>query len=244
MLQEIYNQLTYGELSHLAIGGANIDGGIHENDRPKIINHIQLGLTALYKRFRLKEDEVIVELQEDQNTYYLDCDYAVSNTESTEPVKYLLDTDNPFTGRILKVERVYDDLDYELLLNKRDNPCSLRTPTDTTLFIPELVRLRTVPDPPIETVKVVYRANHPVIDVLMGQYAPNTIELELPQTHMEPLLYYIASRLHNPIGMVNEFHSGNSYYAKYEAACMQLEINNYEIDNIGQEYKFEQRGFV
>jgi len=48
----------------------------------------------------------------------------------------------------------------------------------------------------------------------------------------------------NPIGMTNEFHAGNSYYAKYEHEVNRLKIENLEIDNIGYDDRFNQKGFI
>jgi len=247
-LQDIFDDLTYGELSQLYMGGDESTGGIREADKPRIISHTKRGLTALYKRFRLKENEVTINLQSTVYTYRLHSDFAVSNTDSTEAVKYLDDAVDAFTDRVLKVEEVFDITDpdniLDLLLNKRNDPCSIRTPKATVLQIPEILIDKDGTEPVATTLRVVYRANHPKIDPILGQYVSFTEELELPEAFNQALLYFIASNIMNPVGMANEFHAGNSYYAKYENECMRLEADNYQIDNIGYETKFQDRGFV
>jgi hypothetical protein len=57
-------------------------------------------------------------------------------------------------------------------------------------------------------------------------------------------LYFVASRVHNPIGMTNEFHAGNSYAAKYEQACMLLDMKNLQVDQGSENTKLRDRGFV
>ncbi len=66
----------------------------------------------------------------------------------------------------------------------------------------------------------------------------------MPYSHLEPLLYYVASRINNPIGMANEFHAGNSYAAKYEKSCQELEMVNLRVDQGSQNTKLRQKGFV
>ena len=44
--------------------------------------------------------------------------------------------------------------------------------------------------------------------------------------------------------MANEFHAGNSYYAKYEAECMRLENENLDTDQGGQYNRLYVNGWV
>lgn len=248
MLQDIFDDLTYGELSQIFIGGDESTGGVREADKPRIISHIQLGLTALYKRFRLKENEVTIDLQSSQYTYQLHSNFAASNTDSVEAVKYLDDSVDAFTDRLLKVEEIFDITDpdniLDLLVNLRNSKYSIRTPKPTTLVIPEILIDKDGVEPVATTFKVIYRANHDKINPILGQYVAFTEELELPDAFEQALLFFVGSRMMNPVGMANEFHAGNSYFAKYEAECARLEADNYQIDNIGIETKFQDRGFV
>ena len=223
VLQDIFDALTYGELSQLAIGGAESGLGMCDDDKPKILNHIQLGLTSLYTRFRLKEANLTIPMVQATTTYEIDT------------IVY---------PDLLKVEDIFDDNDIELVLNERNNPCSLRTPIRNVLEIPELILFDEAGNFLIKELKVVYRANHPLMDPLSASYGAMNQAIELPQSHLQALLFFVGSRIMNPVGMTNEFHAGNSYYAKYEGECQRLEMEGMEIDNTGYSTRFEERGFV
>jgi len=50
--------------------------------------------------------------------------------------------------------------------------------------------------------------------------------------------------VHNPIGMTNEFHAGNTYYSKYLAACQELENQNLQTDRTGGNTRAQRNGWV
>ena len=128
-LKEIFDQLTYGELSQLAIGGGE-QGQINEANYPSVVAHIRLALTALYKRFPLKENRLVLQLLPGVLQYEINSKYAVGNMKSLVPVKYILDSALPFKDDILKIERVYTGKGHELSLNDGADPFSLTTPSD------------------------------------------------------------------------------------------------------------------
>ena len=53
LLSELFDQLTFGELSQIYVAGRD-EIGIQAADYEKIIPHINLGLTELHKRFEIK----------------------------------------------------------------------------------------------------------------------------------------------------------------------------------------------
>lgn len=246
-LSEIFTQLTYGELSQLNLGGAEA-GEISAANYPRIIPHVNLGLTALYKRFMLKEGRLTIALQTGRSTYPLISTYAVANRRSRETAPFIMDTTaEPFQDDIHKVESVYTDYGYEMGLNDESDVYSCFTPSAHILRVPSAVVAESFDLPEklkTTSLTVVYRANHPPIVIKEGLFDPTRIEVELPYSHLEPLLLFIASRVNNPIGMTNEFHAGNSYAAKYEASCMQLEQTNLRVDQGSQNTKLEKGGWV
>lgn len=221
-LQEVFDQLSDGEFSQLSIGGADA-GVIDETNYSKVLGHINLGLTALFTRFSLKEGRVYVPL--------------VANTET-----YVLSP-----ADILKITKVETDDGIEIPLNQESNIYSCFTPAMSTLRIPEIIvdQGSELPDL-LKTAgfTVVYRANHPKLAVQLGLLSPSTLEVELPSSHLLPLLYFVASRVHNPIGMNNEFHAGNSYYKKYEHACQELEGKGIQVDQGDQNTRLERNGWI
>jgi len=244
-LSEIFTQLTHGELSQISIGGGEA-GAIDDSNYARMLPHVNLGLTALYKRFNLKEGRLIIELIKDKVTYTLLKKFAV-NGGGTELVRYILDTvDEPYLEDIHKVERVYTDTGFELSLNDEFNFYSCFTPSYNILRIPEVLVSDSVEIPEEMAtlqLEVVYRANHPLL-VYGAGFDPSMIELELPYSHLEPLLLFIASRINNPIGMTNEHHAGNSYAAKYEQACMLLEQKDLQVNVGGQGNRFSNNGWA
>lgn len=234
-LQDIFDQLALGELSNLHIGE---EGVIQEKDYKKLLLHINLGLNALYKRFLLKEGTLRLQLVEGVYTYKLQRDFAENYLRSVEDIQYIKDTeDNPFNEDILKVERIYSDSGYEFLINDLGSKYSIRTSSMNTLEVPQDIvdKPDTLPDYlKTDYLEVVYRASHPKIEYSERRFRPERIAIELPYSHVEPLLLFVASRVHNPIGMQENFHAGNSYAAKYERACQALELQNIKIDNDAQ----------
>ena len=221
-LSEVFTQLAYGELSQLFIG-TNNEGELTEDSYPILLAHVNLGLSALYRRFHLKEGRTSITLSDTVNVY------MVSNAD------------------LNKIEEVLVDNGNTLDLNNRADPYSCFTPTMNTLRVPWKIvegsldvpeQLRTT------TLEVVYRANHPKLADTNGIIEPDKIDLELPYTHLEALLYFVASRIHNPIGMVNEFNAGNNWAAKYEMECKKLEAQNFEIDEGSQNERLYKNGWV
>lgn len=221
-LQEIFDQLTYGELSQLSIGGSE-QGEISEANYPRVLAHINLGLTELYKRFNLKEKRLVVPLQRNADVYQLNVD------------------------DILKIERVITDSEFEMTLNHESDPYSCFTPSLKSLRIPELVMNQgsSLPDELKTTaLTVVYRANHPKIVIRFGYIQPERVEVELPSSHLQALLYFVASRAHNPIGMTNEFNAGNNWNMKYERACQELEAEGLQVDRGINNLRLNRNGWV
>jgi hypothetical protein len=246
-LSEVFEQLTAGELSQLSIGGGEA-GAITEANYKNVIAHVNLGLAALYKRFTLKEGRFTIGLLADRTTYPIASKYAASATRSREMTKYILDSAmEPFEDDLIKVERVTTSSGYEMGLNDLADKYSVFTPNALTLRVPVALvnEAASLPDClKTETLDVVYRASHKKIVMGLGYFDPTREELELPESHLMALLLFVASRVNNPIGMTNEFHAGNSYAAKYEAECAQLEGMGLRVDKASQNTGIQRNGWV
>jgi hypothetical protein len=245
-LKEVFDQLTYGELSQIFIGGGTA-GEIRQADYGKVVAHINLGLTAIYKRFHLKEGRFVVELQDGLTTYQLSSQYCQSNTRSRQVVKYIDDTAFPFADTLLKVEHVFAESGFEFSVNNPVDKLSINTPSQRVLTVPAEIVAQ---DPSLvdelktSTLEVVFRANHKKIVVEDNDIEPEEYELELPETHLEPLLFFVASRVHTPAGVGGEDNTGNMYYQRYELACQALENQNFQIDKGAQYNRLEKNGWV
>lgn len=233
----------------LALGGLESEGKIAEAKQRQVMSHVTLGLTALYKRFNLKEGRLVLTLQDGQTLYPLQSKFAVNGVRSVEPVRYITDTVSvPFKDDILKIERVIaDDTKFELALNNEADLYSCFTPAMDTLRIPEEMVLAGMELPDeykTDTLTVIYRADHPYPVPRLGYFDPERVNIELPNSHLQALLYFVASRVHNPIGLTNEFNTGNNYNAKYEAECKQLEGDGLEIDQGNSHNRLRSKGWV
>ena len=245
-LQDIYDQLAYGELKQIFKG--KIDNPTIQKEKfPEYFPTIQLALTELHKRFRLREGNFPVDITEvpGKTSYVLTLDYAESNTKSKEPVKYIKDASAPFQDNLMKIEHIFGVLNgavYEIPLNVAGDTNSIKTSSFNTLMVPT--------DPTlapwlVETAQldVVYRADHPQIKDYLANNSPLSTTIYLPGTHLEALLYYVAMRITTPVGMQNEFHAGNNYSAKFEASCLVLSGENMEIDTDAVNEKLDDRGW-
>lgn len=234
LLSEVFEQLTHGELAQLHIGGAE-NAGITRESYSAMVSHINLGLTNLYTRFLLKEGTLFIKRQTGKSTYVLHSKYQEGNRRSPEAVRYIQEGTD-FQDDILKVERVYDEQGNELGLNNEGDDETLTTPSYNMLVVPTEAK--------VDVMKVVYRANHPRLNNEDSDIDPSEVELELPYSHLEALLLFIASRVMNPVGMSSEFHDGNNYAAKYEHACQLLERQNLRVDKTSHNDRFHSKGWV
>ena len=227
-LSEIFEQLEYGELRKLFMGVGAIGG---TGDMPtetykKLFPTIKRGLTELHKRFLLREAETTVTLVDGTANY----------------------TVSPAANDLMKIERIYGtylEEEYQIPLNDVDCKYGIRTTSRNTIVVPTDSE-----DAPwlLETteLRVVYRADHAAINANLATNAPSVVEIDLPDTHLDALLFFVASRAHNPEGSIGEFHAGNNYQAKFERACQLLKDYNMQIDSNFSECgdKLMNRGFV
>jgi hypothetical protein len=246
-LQEIFDQLSEGELSQTTLGE------ITEEKWPRAVMHLNLGLADLFKRFFLREGRLKVQLLSGKTDYPIDMKYAVSNkrTRVTLGERFILDSSAvPFINDVLKIERVLTEDGYELALNDVADPWALATPDTAppTLHVPAGIvdqALDLPDDLKTSQLEVVYRARHPKIDVAAAGFDPERYEVRLPDSHLQALLYYVASRVNGPVGMgQTEGVTSINYWKRYESECIQLQGAGLQIDrNTGYD-KLRDRGFV
>lgn len=247
-LSEIFEQLTHGELSQVHLGGAEDGGEINEDNYRHIGNHVKLGLTSLYKRFNLKQGRLTLQLFPDIENYPLQSKYAV-NGKGTEPVRWILDTaGSPFAEDILKILSITGDTKATFPLNDYADEFSIITPTMDSIRVPSVLLTPTpftVPEEYITSKLILnYQANHPNFMLSNLDLDPERVMIELPSSHTQALLYFVASRVHNPIGMGQEFNAGNNWFNRYEQECRRLEDDGHEIDQGGQTDRITRNGWV
>lgn len=234
-LQEIFDQLSYGELGDLDVGNKH-NGGIAVEDYSKIVPHINMALTALYKRFTLAYDEVYVQQYDHISTYILDNKYAVTNTGSTEPIKYIDDTPyKPFNGDLLiKIDQVFNELGQELYTNDSNTHSSVYTPTYNSIQVAHPVSTNAM--------RIIYTKSHDRI--LVEGLNPATTNVDIPVSYLDPLLAFVASRVFASMGGVENQNQSNNYMQKYEMVCQEIErLNLTQKDNTSN-IRLEINGWV
>jgi len=224
LLSELFEQLTYGELSNLKIGGKSL-GDIEAGSYPAIVSHVNMGLTALHKLFPLSCKEIVVQQYEDIGVYKLHTDFAVNGTTGSEATKYLIDTAaSPFENTVLMIDKVVDENANTLFLNELTETKSLFTPSYNTLQ---------VPNPTTSVLGVTYRAKHATIEA--DNLEPETVELVIPESLLEPLLYYIASRAFMGTPAIDGVDRSALYFGRYQASIARFKeeglINNDTYEN-------------
>jgi hypothetical protein len=216
-LQNVIDQLSHGELRTVYMGDTSDGAPLDENRKGMLITHANMGLTALHTRFHLKERMAVLNLVEGQRSYKIEAE------------------------DLLRIESVRDLDDNEYVMNILNEPESLHTPDYRTLDVPTTL----YGDLESPVLQVFYRANHALLNSMDRHKDSTLVEVDLPYTHLEPLILYMASRVMNPVGMESEFHTGNNYASKYELACQKLEQAGYGIDQtIRIADRFSSRGWV
>lgn len=237
-LYDLLTDMTYGEFAQLDMG--NFIQAEHESEPdPKsyrqLTSHINVALHGLYSEFFLAAEEIYIQQYEQIVSYILSSEYAVSNTESTQPIKWIDDSaENPFKDNILKIEEVYDELGNRLPLNDLNNPDSLFTPTFRTLQIPAPANTNIT--------AVQYRATHPRIS-LTSSTDTRLIEIVIPPQLQEPLMFHIASRVFSSLRN-EDGAEGNDYYRKYQARLSDIRHQGLYVQPEATNRKFSDGGFI
>ena len=236
-LQEIFDNLTYGNLSHVSIGNAAL-GYIEAKDYPKIVSGVNNALTAIHKRFLRRTEEVRIQQQAGQSTYYLRSDYAVSNSANPTVTKYLLDSvAAPFSDTLFKIEKVIHADGSDWPLNDSLQEVPIYTPSYDVLVMP--------PMDPLEVVTVAYRANHPRIKIPDTGFDPKLIQLQVPAFMLDALSLNIAARIYTPLSAGDGQNSAASTFMyQYEQECLRLEAENMSLPGDESDDRFEANGFV
>lgn len=236
-LLDILKDLTYSELSGLAIG--NLIPGEFDNEPDphqyeQIVSYINLGLKEIYKRFFLRSREIDIQQHEEISTYRLHSDYAQSNTASAIPIedRYIIDTvDNPFQDDILKIEEVYDEEGTKLPMNDVTEEYSVYTPA---------YNLVQIPFPNDEnTFSVQYRACHPKIPVTLAT-DPADVEVELPNSLHAALLQYVGYRANlrsNP-------EKSADFWNQFKRTCDEVDQYGLEVQGEPGDWRFDDHGWV
>lgn len=230
LLSDLFDRLATGELSQHKYGKT---GAILVGDHPALINQLNIALTNLYAYFPLREKEVIIQQHETITEYQLDTKYAQSNIDSVEPIKYILDSVNPFLDDVLRIEAVFDGEGTEVPLNNATRTDSWFTPSWDSLQIPA----------PVDgnVAAIVYRAKHTKI----ASDADVSTEVLIPTCLEEALQAYIASRCFVSLGNQASASLASYYTNRYNEQIQWVERNNLLQSSTGDSnIKLSLKGFI
>ena len=112
-LEDLFSRLSYGELSNLSIGNEG-RGSIKEEDIPKLVAHVNDGLTRIYSRFVLCTKQLLIEQVQHITNYHLITKYAES-AGADVPWPYIKDLPgNLFKGDVIRMADHIDSMEMQL----------------------------------------------------------------------------------------------------------------------------------
>lgn len=242
-LSTIFQQLAHGEFHELSFGSGQ--GVIGQDDYARIADMVHLGVVNLYKRFKIKEGRLWLQLIDGKYEYVLHSDHALSTRVNKE--KYIIDSKgNPFINDINKIESISTQDGFPWPFNALNDPLSVTVLRQNVLeFNPLYVdRQSELPEKMRGTLlKVTYRAGYNQPAACSPLIVPEMVEIPIPDMYLEALLYFVASRVYNPIGFNQDFHQGNNFAAKFEAECQRITQLGLELDNTPFNDRFSRSGF-
>jgi hypothetical protein len=184
------------------------------------------------------ENELRLHVAAGGATYYLRADRMVSADQLTS-TRYIERPDN-FEGclNIVEVTGIFDSEGNELVMNNR-----FSTPGITQLSMDTLKFTKVTSS---MVLNVVYQAS-PTKIILDDDFNPEEDVLHIPDTIIEALLYYVASRIYKPTGANNSTANADksiSYQQQYELSCQKIDLFGLTIQNCDSEDKFESEGWA
>jgi len=236
-LQELFDDLASGALGNLNMVDPKTQE-INSNQYSKLVSYVNLALLALHKRFLLKTGEVVIQLHPNMVKYPLRKKYARSNSESTEPIKFIIDSEHePFKEDIIKIEQVFSELNEELPINDSNQCYPVFTPE------PDVISALPTSGCPM-SLHIVYRAKHPKIVVNPLSNLAD-INIHIPDFILDALYSRIAAYTYKAIsGDETEGSAARSYLYQYELECKRIEIDNVTADDNNQFNIFGEKGWV
>jgi hypothetical protein len=235
-LKDLFRDLSYGQLSNLAIGG-NGTGVINEDGKPRIVSYTNEALLRLHSKFLLRENILFFGQVEHLTYYYMLERYARSGLTdppcAETPHLYILDNaDEPYQGDLIKIMQVLDEFGTQIPLNDAERADSIYTPQPNLIQIPE----------PIDgkVLSVEYQARHPII----GQ-DDFCQEIDLPYVLEGALKSYIAYKVYSDMNGQENAAKAVEHMAMYTGICDEVT----SMDTVSQSrsttpVKFFERGFV
>lgn len=230
-LSDLLLELAIGELSNLAFAKTGvIDTAAH----PKVILAINAALRDMFSRVHLAEKEVLVETLDWKVLYYIRKEHAMMDS-TPGFLKYILDTPaNPFTGDLVKVLGVTNEVGDPLPVNDAEQWASV--------FLPSFDSVQFNHPGAKQVFSVQYQALHPVLATSGTDYLEQ--EIRVPSVLMDMVKAKVASTIIAPMGGQDQTLKSQALDAVYEARHTSLVLKNDVGDTgINTNVKSIHRGF-
>lgn len=233
LLKDILDDLIYTELNNIVVGKPEWDTG--KFSYTNLIKSVSLGLTELHKRFALIKETIQINPINASGIYILDYKYAVSNVASVE-TKFILDSaSEPFSGRVAKIDSLYDS---------DGNFYEFDTTSAQSKFFTRDYRTLVIKDPAVVLpVTAVIRSMPASISVDESNF--ETFDINLPEAYREALILYAAGRVMSGRGPENATNNESAiFFARFENSCAVLMHTGLDNREHTVNNKLHLRGFV
>jgi len=235
-LQEIFNDLAYGEFAGMAVSNQKL-GTITADKYPKMVSLINAGLLDLYTRFNLRTKEFNLHQRADKTVYYLRPEH-VGDPLGVDPDIYLDGTvEGGLENDIIKITKAYDDLGYIIRIN------DARYPDDIFLVEQDILKMK--PRDPLIIVSLVYQASYPRI-VITNDFDPAAIKLYFPSYLKRALMAFMAAQLYTgktSSSVEGQRNISSSFLYRYEAECARIQSLTLDYEVQEDNNQFERNGW-
>lgn len=240
---DFFAQLSYGELSDLKMGMEGA-GTIADQDRPRIVHHLNHALTQIYSRFAHKIDYVTISLRADTTKYVLKpLDAAENQDGDTIPVEGQTQPGSYFVGaepnNLIKILSVTlddpdDDCDpVDLLINDLSSSMSVRTLDYRTILVQN-------PQDGV-LLDIEYQAKHPRLSLPVEMSEEIDIAPVL-ETALEKL---VSARVYSAMNGEANIAKALTLESQYERICqMVADKDLLQLSSSDNHRKFSIGGFI
>jgi len=188
IIRDVLAHAAFGVLNQLAI----------KDNSEAVISFINLGLIDLHKRFLLKVEEYVIDVEERKSMYSMPDDYM-----------YMLNaTDLGLSTTTVSLSGT-EDVSRELSINVDEDPISIFTPYFNKIQVPKLLVGHAISLVYCASPEVVYDAED---------------ELELPVQLLECLVLFIGYQAYASMD-VKALAAENTFYRRYTDACEQIRLS-------------------
>lgn len=245
-IEEVVNLLAEAELSNVMYTDLE-SKKLNPTKVLALVRSINLGLLELHKRFPLKTGTLTLNLQPNLRRYYLRPEYQVGKAPRPGVIQYIAQgTDRLEAGELLKVEKVLNPDGLELDLNISDSYIGVSCPQFDVLEINTFAQAHFT-EHRYATLIVEYRKTAKQLMVFEDSLPEELLaqNVDLPYTHLQALVYFVAKRLRSPIGFSqNSAQEAVNYNTLYETECNNLNMLGLYSDQHGSTDRFTRGGWA